>query len=234
MAIAHADLSGFLSEASWMKFKVVAEPDMNLLFSHPAFRSSVSGVAERAIAHVMEKTQTVIQAVITEALEVIEESARAYVQAEMETIVHTAYLHKAHSDMGKLKIYREHEHFQPHVHKAYHGFGGAIGYGQGGAVGGGSIGGGASHGSGTGYYRQESSASFGEVGGNVHSHESSSFSSSTGDASGFVHAASLDEGGHVVRHDASGATVQGALERAMADFDIASPEEDVTPKVASV
>lgn len=117
-AIAHVEFSNLMSEASWMNIKVVAEPDMGKLFSHPAFRSSVSGIAERAVGHVMEKTQNVLQAIITEALGVIQENAKEYIESEIETIKYTAYLHKSQSEHSKLRIFEDQDNIRPDVYSA--------------------------------------------------------------------------------------------------------------------
>lgn len=112
-AVAHVDFSDFMSETSWMNFKVVAEPDMGKLFTHPAFRGSVSGIAERAVAHVMEKTQNVLQAIITEALGAIQESAKEYIESEIKTVMYTTHLHKSQSEHRKLKIFEDQDHSRP-------------------------------------------------------------------------------------------------------------------------
>jgi hypothetical protein len=45
-------LSVLLSEVPWMKFKVIAEPDLSIFGSHPAIKQTLIRISESCVEHV--------------------------------------------------------------------------------------------------------------------------------------------------------------------------------------
>jgi hypothetical protein len=83
----NADLSVMLSEIPWMKFKVIAEPDMSVFARHPVMQQTMVSIAESTVEHVTNQMSSMIQTAIQQAVRVVTESAMVHIEQSMQTMV---------------------------------------------------------------------------------------------------------------------------------------------------
>jgi hypothetical protein len=149
-------LSMMLSDVPWMKFKVIAEPDLSVFSSHPVVKQTLSRIAESTVEHVTRSMHAMIIQAMETAIVEITASAMKHVSILMEQSVQDAvgYASACASateaevlHIGKMGAYgtyghahgghayghahghsHEHEHEHGHGHEHY---GGANGNGNG-------------------------------------------------------------------------------------------------------
>ena len=135
-------LSMMLSEVPWMKFKVVAEPDLSIFGSHQVVKETLATIAESTVKHVTIEMHKKLTIAMEEAIKVITASAIEYVSLQMEHAVRDAvgYVNASQSltGLGNLSIGP-----QGLSYGAYGGYAAGGGYTAGGgyAAGGGYVGG---------------------------------------------------------------------------------------------
>jgi hypothetical protein len=83
-------LSMMLSEVPWMKFKVIAEPDLSVFASHPVVKTTLSRIAESTVEHVTVEMHKMLTIAMEEAIVAITASAMKHVTLEMEHSVRDA------------------------------------------------------------------------------------------------------------------------------------------------
>jgi len=79
--------SKMLTEVPWMKFKVIAEPDLSVFASHPVVKETMVKVAESTVQHVTMQMSQMITAAIQQAITVVTASAIQHISTEMDMIV---------------------------------------------------------------------------------------------------------------------------------------------------
>uniref|UniRef100_A0A8H7XS83 Cyanovirin-N domain-containing protein n=1 Tax=Psilocybe cubensis TaxID=181762 RepID=A0A8H7XS83_PSICU len=80
-------LSVMLSEVPWMKFKVIAEPDLSVFASHPVMRETLVSIAESTVEHVTVEMHKMLTIAMETAITAITASAMKHVSAQMEALV---------------------------------------------------------------------------------------------------------------------------------------------------
>ncbi|KAH9479961.1 Cyanovirin-N [Psilocybe cubensis] len=80
-------LSVMLSEVPWMKFKVIAEPDLSVFANHPVMRQTLVSIAESTVEHVTVEMHKMLTVAMETAITAITASAMKHVSAQMETLV---------------------------------------------------------------------------------------------------------------------------------------------------
>ncbi|KAF9552060.1 hypothetical protein CPC08DRAFT_308628, partial [Agrocybe pediades] len=83
----NAKLSMMLSEVPWMKFKVIAEPDLSIFAKHPVMQETLVRIAETTVEHVTVEMHKMLTIAMESAITAITASAMQHVQAQMETLV---------------------------------------------------------------------------------------------------------------------------------------------------
>ena len=83
-------LSMMLSEVPWMKFKVIAEPDLSVFGSHPVVKQTLSRIAESTVEHVTVEMHKMLTIAMEEAIVAITASAMKHVSLQMEHTVRDA------------------------------------------------------------------------------------------------------------------------------------------------
>jgi hypothetical protein len=83
-------LSMMLSEVPWMKFKVIAEPDLSVFASHPVVKTTLSRIAESTVEHVTVEMHKMLTIAMDEAIVAITASAMKHISLEMEHSVRDA------------------------------------------------------------------------------------------------------------------------------------------------
>jgi hypothetical protein len=74
-----------LSEVPWMKFKVIAEPDLSVFASHPVVKTTLSRIAESTVEHVTIEMHKMLTIAMEEAIVAISTaSAMKHVSLEIE------------------------------------------------------------------------------------------------------------------------------------------------------
>ncbi|THU92010.1 Cyanovirin-N [Dendrothele bispora CBS 962.96] len=93
-----AELSDLLSEARWMKLKVVAEPDASTVIKNPAFKDAFSSLAELTSRHVVtELSEDLVESVGME----IKEAMEAKIKAQVTEVVAEALSEQVFSEMER-------------------------------------------------------------------------------------------------------------------------------------
>ena len=80
-------LGVMLSEVPWMKFKVIAEPDLSVFARHPVMQETLVRIAETTVEHVTTEMHKQLTIAMEAAISVITASAMSHVQSQMETLV---------------------------------------------------------------------------------------------------------------------------------------------------
>ncbi|KAF4614183.1 hypothetical protein D9613_007588 [Agrocybe pediades] len=80
-------LSVMLSEVPWMKFKVIAEPDLSVFAKHPVMQETLVRIAETTVEHVTVEMHKMLTIAMESAITAITASAMKHVSAQMETLV---------------------------------------------------------------------------------------------------------------------------------------------------
>ncbi|KAF9565337.1 hypothetical protein CPC08DRAFT_704612 [Agrocybe pediades] len=83
----NAKLSMMLSEVPWMKFKVVAEPDLSIFAKHPVMQETLVGIAETTVEHVTREMHQMLTVAMESAITAVTASAMKHVQSQMQTLV---------------------------------------------------------------------------------------------------------------------------------------------------
>ncbi|KAF8991982.1 hypothetical protein BDQ17DRAFT_1370068 [Cyathus striatus] len=104
----NADLSVMLSEIPWMKFKVIAEPDLSVFARHPVMKETMTRIAESTVEHVTLQMSSMIQAAITSAVSVVTASAMRHISESMEVMVQDivghGHAHGSATASGELRL----------------------------------------------------------------------------------------------------------------------------------
>ena len=139
-------LSMMLSEVPWMKFKVIAEPDLSVFASHPVVKTTLSRIAESTVEHVTVEMHKMLTIAMEEAIVAITASAMKHVSLEMEHSVRDAVGYAAASPSVT-----EAEYLRIAAQGLYAGGGYKAGYAGGGYLSGGGSGTGGGYTAGGGY-----------------------------------------------------------------------------------
>ena len=101
-----------LSEVSWMKFRVTAEPDFSAFTRHPVMQSTLTQIAATTVEHVTAKFKALMAMALAETIQIVTQSAMDHVQ-EPSLVVLTqnlsaasgahAHLHETYTDSGNLQ-----------------------------------------------------------------------------------------------------------------------------------
>jgi len=83
-------LSVLLSEVPWMKFKVIAEPDLNIFARHPVIKDILIDISETAVEHVTREMHKAVTIALEAAIVAINASAREHVAIEIRRLVEDA------------------------------------------------------------------------------------------------------------------------------------------------
>ena len=73
-------LSVMLSEAPWMKFRVIAEPDFSVFTRHPVMQSTLTQIATTTVEHVTAKFEALMAAALAETIQIVTQSAIEHVE----------------------------------------------------------------------------------------------------------------------------------------------------------
>ncbi|TFK35023.1 Cyanovirin-N [Crucibulum laeve] len=109
-------LSTMLSEVPWMKFKVIAEPDLSVFAHHPVIKETLVRIAETTVEHVTIEMSEKITRAITEAISVVTASAMRHVSAQMEILVQesvgygAAHVQSSCTEAEYLHMMKGHSH----------------------------------------------------------------------------------------------------------------------------
>ncbi|KAH9481366.1 hypothetical protein JR316_0005891 [Psilocybe cubensis] len=90
-------LSLMLSEVPWMKFKVIAEPDLSVFAKHPVMQETLVSIAETTVEHVTIEMHKMLTIAMETAITAITASAMKHVSAQMESLVTGAVGHASAS-----------------------------------------------------------------------------------------------------------------------------------------
>ncbi|KAF9560338.1 Cyanovirin-N [Agrocybe pediades] len=80
-------LSMMLSEVPWMKFKVIAEPDLSIFAKHPVMQETLVGIAETTVEHVTLEMHKMLTVAMESAITEVTASAMKHVESQMQTLV---------------------------------------------------------------------------------------------------------------------------------------------------
>ncbi|KAF9485093.1 CNVH-domain-containing protein [Pholiota conissans] len=83
-------LSMMLSEVPWMKFKVIAEPDLSVFSKHPVVQQTMTRIAESTVEHVTTEMHRMLTIAMEEAIVAITASAMKHVSEQMTLTVEEA------------------------------------------------------------------------------------------------------------------------------------------------
>ncbi|KAF8965025.1 hypothetical protein BDZ97DRAFT_810070 [Flammula alnicola] len=83
-------LSMMLSEVPWMKFKVIAEPDLSVFGSHPVVKQTMTRIAESTVEHVTLEMHKMLTIAMEEAIVAVTASAMKHIAVQMEHTVQDA------------------------------------------------------------------------------------------------------------------------------------------------
>jgi len=83
-------LSVMLSEVPWMKFKVIAEPDLSVFAKHPVMQETLVRIAETAVEHVTVEMHKKLTIAMEAAIAVVTASAMRHVSEQLEFLVQDA------------------------------------------------------------------------------------------------------------------------------------------------
>ncbi|KDR76230.1 hypothetical protein GALMADRAFT_210877 [Galerina marginata CBS 339.88] len=125
-------LSAMLSEVPWMKFKVIAEPDLSVFAKHPVMQETLVRIAETAVEHVTTEMHRKLTIAMEEAITAVTATAMSHVSSQLELLVQDAvsFGGSAHGSITAADSLRLH-------HGAYGGYanGGAYGHATGNGAG---------------------------------------------------------------------------------------------------
>ena len=80
-------LTKMLTEVPWMKFKVIAEPDLSVFAGHPVIKDTMVKIAQSTVQHVTLQMSQRLQAAIQLAISEVTLSAIQYINSEMDLVV---------------------------------------------------------------------------------------------------------------------------------------------------
>ncbi|KAF8871530.1 hypothetical protein CPB84DRAFT_776640 [Gymnopilus junonius] len=80
-------LSVMLSEVPWMKFKVIAEPDLSVFAQHPVMKETLTRIAETTVEHVTIAMHEQLTIAMEAAIAVVTKSAMHHVSEQIQTLV---------------------------------------------------------------------------------------------------------------------------------------------------
>ncbi|KDR76229.1 hypothetical protein GALMADRAFT_467268 [Galerina marginata CBS 339.88] len=80
-------LSVMLSEVPWMKFKVIAEPDLSVFAKHPVMQETLISIAETTVQHVTMEMHKQLTIAMESAISIVTASAMRHVSEQMEILV---------------------------------------------------------------------------------------------------------------------------------------------------
>ena len=112
------DISELLSEVPWMKFKIVAQPDISLFHGHQAVRETVSRAAELAVEQATEIVISKITQYIRQEMSSIIQETMLHVTESMTSTMSTHYsanVQTAMSPPGALQLAHKFEKLQQEV-----------------------------------------------------------------------------------------------------------------------
>jgi hypothetical protein len=109
------DLSVMMSEVPWMKFKIVAEPDVSVFRTNPAVQQTIEHISSLAVEHVSHYMRTEINKRIEEVMAKVTVDTMNFIKA---TLIHSpAYAaHVVSSSSHATDLYRLHSHHHEHAH----------------------------------------------------------------------------------------------------------------------
>ncbi|KAF8871529.1 hypothetical protein CPB84DRAFT_1753968 [Gymnopilus junonius] len=90
-------LSVMLSEVPWMKFKIIAEPDLSVFAKHPVMQETLTRIAETTVEHVTLAMHEQLTIAMQAAIAVVTESAMHHVSEQMQMLVTGAVRHASAS-----------------------------------------------------------------------------------------------------------------------------------------
>jgi hypothetical protein len=76
-----------LSEVPWMKFKVIAEPDLNIFARNAVMKETLAYIAETTVEHVTREMHERLTIAMEIAIKLVTESAMSHVHCELEKLV---------------------------------------------------------------------------------------------------------------------------------------------------
>jgi len=76
-----------LTEVPWMKFKVIAEPDLSIFAGHPVIKDTMVKIAQSTVQHVTAEMSLRLQAALQLAIAEVTISAIQYIHTEMDMVV---------------------------------------------------------------------------------------------------------------------------------------------------
>ena len=122
-------LSILLSEVPWMKFKVIAEPDLSVFARDAVMQETLGFIAETTVKHVTLEMHERLTAAMEIAIKLVTDSAMSHVRAEMEKLVSGAV---GHASASASITAAEHLHLFGGAYGAHlRGFGAGYGYANG-------------------------------------------------------------------------------------------------------
>ena len=80
-------LSKILTEVPWMKFKVIAEPDLSIFAGHPVVKEAMVKIAESTVQHVTVEMSQKIMTAVQEAISIVTMSAMRHITTQLELVV---------------------------------------------------------------------------------------------------------------------------------------------------
>ncbi|KJA23114.1 hypothetical protein HYPSUDRAFT_201666 [Hypholoma sublateritium FD-334 SS-4] len=83
-------LSMMLSEVPWMKFKVIAEPDLSVFSKHPVVQQTMTRIAESTVEHVTMEMHKMLTIAMESAIVAVTASAMKHISTQMEYTVQDA------------------------------------------------------------------------------------------------------------------------------------------------
>ncbi|KAF8968126.1 Cyanovirin-N [Flammula alnicola] len=127
-------LSVMLSEVPWMKFKVIAEPDLSVFAKHPVIQQTMVRIAESTVEHVTIEMHKKLTIAMEEAITVVTASAMRHIALQMEIMVQDitgcATARPSYTEAECLHVFKDgHRHEHGHRHESYSG--GTDGYSNG-------------------------------------------------------------------------------------------------------
>ena len=83
-------LSMMLSEVPWMKFKVIAEPDLSVFSTHPVVQQTMTRIAESTVEHVTMEMHKMLTIAMESAIVAVTASAMKHISTQMSHTVQDA------------------------------------------------------------------------------------------------------------------------------------------------
>jgi len=107
-------LSVMLTEVPWMKFRVIAEPDLSIFSSHPVIQETLVKIAEATVEHVTIEMHNKLTIAMQEAIAVVTASAMRHVHAQISIMVQDAVgvaaAHGSGSESPHFGLKYDHSH----------------------------------------------------------------------------------------------------------------------------